>query len=397
MNHETSKQKKNNLRKWNARFLMVIWVLILLIPSYLWLYNLEHHRLDLLDMDAKMGAGAWYGDIVDQMIPFYDGSDVIGFATTKRNVYRFIDGKESRYVPEIPVGEDSKLIIPLEDRYLIASQENGLKYKSVQLFEFWPTGNEVVQIDESRLVEGPLSENIIIYNDWIYHWYQTFEGELYAVAINGEGRWEFPLGFKASQNTIVGFNLTFPMIQNVPVVEIIKQVGKEQESVYFVLNGSDPPLKVEEHPLAKTNTNGQLDRVLQKQYYDNFWWTDDYLVAQRGQRVDLYNQSDLNLDTSIETGIKDLHRVNIVAGELKTIPNKEASDAKEDIYQGYLKMTDEGEQELLQAEKGNMRDRFKYYFKTPVSVSLILTQILLLVLGIPLIGKMRKELSWKRY
>lgn len=393
MNQEINKRKKNSLRKWNASFLMAIWILILLVPSYLWVYNLDHHRLDLLDLDAKMGAGAWYGDIVDQMIPFYDGADIIGFATNKRDVYRFIDGKESRYVPQIPVGEDSKLILPLQDYYLIASQENGLKYKSVQVFEFWPASNEVVQVDEPRLVEGPLAENIIIYNDWIYHWYQSYEGDLYAVAINGEGRWEFPLGLKASKETQVGFNLTFPRIQNVPVLEVIKQDSIERESVYFVMDGKNQPLKVDEHPLAAINSSGQFERILEKPFYNNFWLTDDYLAAQSGERVDLYNQIDLNLDTSIETGIKDLHRVNVVDGELVTIPSKQASDAKEDIYQGYLKMSEEGEQELFQAEQGSLRERFNYYIKTPASVSLILTQVLILVLGIPLIGKMRKELS----
>lgn len=361
-------------------------ILFLLLPSVLWVRNLYSHQLMAESIRNEIADSARYARISRGMVPFQRSEDVLGISQSDRYAYSFtLDEGEAAVRWRDNVLAGSKLILPGEDDIILVTQENGIRYSSIQLFRYDPAARTTLRLNEPRLVRGTLGSNAVIHDGWVYYWYHTTDMEIFAVAFRDGIFHEFRLPelYHAEVNSI-GFNQTYPRIANCPVLEI----NRGGDIVYYALDEDrEPRASRGRHPMAGQVDPWKLDFLYDQKSYSRFWLMKGKLAGLDGRMVKVFDLPDLDQSDEFQVWDPNIHALIEQGGEIVAIPDNQSARLKADIRDSYLQKTSQAEARL---ERYIAEDLLSGYITTPTSLGLILLQIILVLLGIRLFD--RKEM-----
>lgn len=307
--------------------------LLLLLPAFLWLLNLSIHRPDPANINREILSAQFYTDITSQMVPFLDQGDVLGFAMTSRYAYRFPSDSPARLIHSDSVGEDLKQILPVADGYVIATQENGLRYQSIQLFHYEPQSRKVTQFGDPRLVQGDFYGNLIVKDDWIYFWFFEPSGDLFTAAYDGKEMTVHKLpGTIDFSKDEIGFNLASPKLVNRPVLEIRRGGAIE----YYYLNQALAPRAGGPwDDLQQAEARSLFQQILADDAVQRIWLAGPYLAAVTTDTLSLYGAERVNLIEQGSLYDSQIHRISYRGDQLEVLPSPEASIEKQRLMAEY--------------------------------------------------------------
>ena len=186
-----------------------------------------------------------------------------------KNIYEFEIGSSFRMVKRYPIGGKAKVILKKADSVLIAYQEYRLLNSYVEIIEFnFNSKESKVLLGKSKVI-GLMKNNIIKHDNWIYAWSYTSTGNVKVSTTDGYQYYEFNLnGLKETEIETIGFNLSYPMLNNTPILEVKSKSGP---SIFRIFTDKAP---IE---LPSLNDNDIVNEGMYRQAVDRMIYHSLYL------------------------------------------------------------------------------------------------------------------------
>lgn len=388
-----------------------IMILLMLTPSLLWTKNADTHRPGSSSLEKEKVFFELIRRVGGASYPVIHENSLFLVSVSDRYIYEFSLGAAPEFIERYDIGGKDKVMLLQEDQLVLGFQTNQIRNRFAGVRSFDLNHRTVDDVIDSQLVLGDLSNNILIYDGWIYLW-GLEEDKIRITLTDGVRIRTFLLDHTMKEGEELGFHLSWP-IENLPVFEI----KGEDTRAFLVTPKEMAELPVSEGRIQQSFFDDEkFQKLVDSERYSHFflqpelllarvdstsvewedqltgWIKDDELIEETGDELEsikptlhrtaMYDLPGLNYADTFEYS-SFLYPKNLAVVEgFDTEVQGEAERAQERVIGHYQELLNENRSDM---DRYMAEQQLKDFLMTPTSLVLIAIQLLLIPMAIKIL------------
>lgn len=385
-------------------------LLLLLLPVLAWGMNARSHQLGQLPMEGEKARLQHMRRISATSFPVLTHDRLFLISISDPYIYEFTAAQTPEFVQRFDIGGKDKAIVYLDGGILVGFQEERISHRLVSVRYFDYAQRSIQTIIDPRSVTGEMNNNLIVADGWMVGWgHQDDTVELFAT--DGTQTLRLQPDLTLDPDDQVGFHLGSP-IENLPRFDV---VGAENRSFRLSVS-AEGGLTLEKlaEPLPWLN-EAKFNDLVETGRYSHFYLQSDQLLGRIRSDADQWEEllTDWVKDDEIITETSDrlagisptmhftekfslpelesrgiaadlgfLYPEDLAAArEFQIAGNDGAVELQRRLVTYYQREMDRNEAQITAYQT---QSQFFDYLRSPTSVVLILSQLILAGFGLRL-------------